>query len=91
MAIYGPNGRPLKSITLDGVEMRPRDAVFVVYGPGGVIDGTLPSNHELMDSIPRAARAYWMGDSPAIENLNRGYRIVLMSSEMYRNTIAAAN
>lgn len=71
------NGRKLTTIVVDGVEMRPREAIFAFYDPEGELAGTLPSDISTLDNIARAARAYWLNESDAITNLNDGWRIRL--------------
>lgn len=72
------HGRALATITLDGEEMRPKDAVFVFYNPQGEMESFMPSDATMKDNIAAAARSYWNGETLAMEKLNDGYRVKLM-------------
>lgn len=89
MAITAQNGRVLATITVDGEEMRPRDARFVIFNPVGLPVGEIPSDSVLMDNIARAARSYWKNETTAIYKLNDGYRIELMSNLRFYTEHAA--
>lgn len=73
------HGRVLATITIDGEEMRPKDAVFVIYNPQGEMESFMPSDISMKDSIASAARSYWNNETLAMEKLNEGYRVKLMS------------
>lgn len=77
MAVENKYGRKLITILVDGQEVRPREAVFVVRDPQGKVAGTLASDVNLLDDIAKAARSYWKDESEAIRMLNGGYRIEL--------------
>jgi len=91
MTISNPvaaNGKPFKTITVDGEVMRPTAAWWVVFGPDGKPLKAFPSALNIMDNIATAARVAWYGNSEAILALNAGHRIELMSSRRFFKTVA---
>lgn len=87
--VTNPLGRAVSVITLDGQDVRPKDAFWVVWNPEGDPVDAFPSDAVIRDSVARAARTYWVGDTPAINALNNGWRLSLVSKRTYVRTIAA--
>lgn len=85
----GQHGRRLRTIHVDGVEMRPKDAMWVFYNPKGVPYSATSSDLATLDSVAAAARKHWFGGSEAIEKLNAGYRVKLMPATAFYKDVAA--
>lgn len=73
------HGRALATITVDGEEVRPKDAVFIIYNPQGEMAAFMQSDARMMDSIAAAARSHWVGETTAMEKLNEGWRVGMMT------------
>lgn len=85
MALKALHGnRTIRSVFVDGVELRPNECVFVFRNPKGEVAGFKQSNHELLDNIASAARSYWAGQTPAILRLNEGWRVEFMTLEQFQ-------
>lgn len=84
-----PTKKTFTRIEVDGEQVRPREAMWIVYNPKGIPVSAFPSDAATQDNIPRAARAYWVGDTNAIIALNRGYSIRLTTMKKFISTIAA--
>lgn len=73
----------IRTITVDGEEVRPRDAYWVITDPQGVPRKAFTSDVGTLDMIPRAARTAFYGENRAIELLNKGWRIQIMSQRRF--------
>ena len=82
-------GRTGSVITVDGQEMHPRDAWWVVFDPNGEPVKAFPSTIVIKDRIATAARCAWYGDEGAILALNEGFRIELMGTKRFRKDVFA--
>lgn len=89
MALEKKHGRTLRSVTVDGQEIRPRDGMFVFFMPGGTPCAAMASDHKMMDDIAMAARSYWKNESIALRKLNDGYRIEFMAAIRFYRELAA--
>lgn len=73
-------------IAVNGEQLMFREIVFVVFNPDGKAVDYVESTASIRDSIARAARTHWVGDTNAIEKLNDGWRIKIMSKkDMLKN------
>lgn len=86
--ITNQNGRPAVTIVVDGIEMRPRDAMFVFYNPEGVPAAHMPSDSTKLDHLTRAARSHWYSTDAALLALNEGWRVEIMSTVRFLKEIA---
>lgn len=84
-----PLGRSVTVVTVEGQDIRPKDAFWVVWNPKGEPMDAFPSDSNTRDSVARAARTYWCGETPALEALNDGWHLSLVSKRTYVRTIAA--
>lgn len=75
-------------LELDGEQVRPRDAQWIVYNPAGVPVHFFASDITIGDDVSSAARTHWMGSTPALWALNAGYRLELMSQKRFISEIA---
>lgn len=78
----------LITINVDGQDVRPRDAWWVVFDPKGEPLQAFTSDAVLRDNLPRAARMAWSGDTAAILALNEGHRIQLMTQKRFLREVA---
>jgi len=82
------SGPRLAHIEVDGQQVRPRDAMWVVYDPDKNPVDMFPSDTVTRDNVARAARAYWMGDTEAILALNQGYHLELMTKAAFVTNVS---
>lgn len=75
-------------IELDGEEVRPKDAMWIVYNPKGVPVNFFTSDVATLDDVSRAARVFWVGGTDAIKALNLGYSLELVSPNRFIKEIA---
>lgn len=81
-------GKSLTTITVDGKDIRPKDAWWVVFDPEDNPVKAFPSDVNIKTDIARACRIAWMGDTPAILALNEGHHIELMTQARFLRTVA---
>lgn len=81
-------GKRTLFIKVDGEEIRPKDAMWIVYDPQDVPVDFFTSDIATLDDVSRAARVYWMGDTPALKALNLGFHLELVSPKRFMKEIA---
>lgn len=82
------SGREFATIVIDGQDVRPKDAMWVVTNPDGVVVDGFASDVSTRDDISRAARSYWSGQTEAILALNAGWRIKIVTRRTFLRDIA---
>lgn len=86
--LIGANGKPYKLITVEGEEVRPIDAYWVVYDPQGKPLKAFTSTVQLADNRTAAMRSAFHGDTHALTAALDGYKIELMLAKRFLRTIA---
>lgn len=76
-------------IEIDGLQVRPRDTMWVVFNQKQVPVSAFPNDVNIKTDVARAARSYWMGSTEAILALNAGYSIRLVTLKEFISTVAA--
>lgn len=84
-----PNGKPFITLEVDGQQVRPREATWVVFDPQGEPIAGFPSDSTMKDQVDKAARTHWYGDTAAIYALNEGHRIQLMTTARFYREYAS--
>lgn len=82
------NGREMVTISLNGEQVRPVDTYWVIFNPEGTPTEFRQNDVNMRDSVARAARTMFYGDTAAIEQLNQGWRIRLVSRKEFLADIA---
>lgn len=75
-------------LELDGEQVRPKDAMWIVRNPAGVPVHFFTSDITIGDDVSSAARVHWMGSTPALWALNAGYRLELISPKRFIKEVA---
>lgn len=75
-------------IEVDGEQIRPREAFWVIYDPQKRPRRFFPSDATMKGNIARACRTAWYGDTNAILALNEGWHIELMGQKRFLAEVA---
>ena len=75
-------------LTVEGEQVRPKDAFWIVYNPAGTPIDFFSSELNIGDDVASAARSYWLGAGPALHAMNAGYRMKLVTQKTFIKDIA---